>query len=112
MTATLGVPPMPSAKFTWDYYDKDGKVSTWEGTPKQFYKVLTLNRLIVLSVGAYASAQEFANSKQYPVADSFSLINDPRNEYTKIYTVDKLGNVWGGRPVLCVYLFLSYSLLG
>lgn len=34
-------------------------------------------------------------------ADSFSLINDPRNEYGKLYTVDKLGNLWGGRPVLC-----------
>jgi bleomycin hydrolase len=39
MTATLGVPPMPDAKFSWDYYDKDGKAFTWEGTPKQFYKV-------------------------------------------------------------------------
>jgi len=83
MTATLGAPPLPDAKFTWDYYDKDGKALTWEGTPKQFYK-------------------EFANSKQYPVKDSFSLINDPRNEYKKLYTVDKLGNVWGGRPVLYV----------
>ena len=34
-------------------------------------------------------------------ADSFSLINDPRNEYGKLYTVDKLGNMWGARPVLC-----------
>ncbi|KZV71198.1 peptidase C1B bleomycin hydrolase [Peniophora sp. CONT] len=82
MTATLGVPPLPDATFTWDYYDKDGKPHTWEGTPKQFYKDFT--------------------SKTYPVAESFSLINDPRNEYKKLYTVDKLGNVWGGRPVLYV----------
>jgi hypothetical protein len=34
-------------------------------------------------------------------SDSFSLINDPRNEYSRLYTVDKLGNIWGGRPVLC-----------
>ena len=33
--------------------------------------------------------------------ESFSLINDPRNDYGRLYTVDKLGNVWGGRPVLC-----------
>lgn len=39
--------------------------------------------------------------------DSFSLINDPRNEYGKLYTVDKLGNVWGGRPVLCTSFHLS-----
>ena len=28
----------------------------------------------------------------------FLLISDPRNAYSKLYTV---GNVWGGRPVLC-----------
>lgn len=49
--------------------------------------------------------QEFT-SKTYPVPDSFSLINDPRNEYKKLYTVEKLGNVWGGRPVLCEREFL------
>lgn len=44
--------------------------------------------------------QAFSN-KHYPASDSFSLINDPRNSYSKLYTVDKLGNVWGGRSVLC-----------
>ncbi|TFY65547.1 hypothetical protein EVG20_g5548 [Dentipellis fragilis] len=82
MSATLGVPPRPDDKFTWDYYDKDGKTGRWEGTPREFYKT-------------------FAN-KQYAIADSFSLINDPRNDYSKLYTVDKLGNIWGGRPVLYV----------
>ncbi|KAI0298154.1 peptidase C1B bleomycin hydrolase [Multifurca ochricompacta] len=82
MSATLGVPPQPNDKFVWDYYDKDGKAGRWEGTAKQFYAA-------------------FSN-KQYPVSDSFSLINDPRNSYSKLYTVDKLGNVWGGRPVLYV----------
>ncbi|THH17329.1 hypothetical protein EW146_g3445 [Bondarzewia mesenterica] len=82
MSATLGVPPHPDAKFVWDYYDKDGKAGTWEGTAREFYK-------------------SFAN-KQYPVSDSFSLIHDPRNPYSKLYTVDKLGNVWSGRPVLYV----------
>ncbi|KAI5115428.1 hypothetical protein M0805_002825 [Coniferiporia weirii] len=42
------------------------------------------------------------SSKQYPPLESFSLINDPRNEYKKLYTVDSLGNIWGGRPVLYV----------
>jgi len=82
MTATLGVPPLPNADFTWDYYDKDGKPHTWTGTPREFYKAFV--------------------SKQYPPADSFSLINDPRNAYKKLYTVDKLGNIWGGRSVLYV----------
>ncbi|KAI0745719.1 peptidase C1B bleomycin hydrolase [Earliella scabrosa] len=82
MSATLGVVPKPDEEFTWDYYDKDGKPGSWTGTPKQFYKT-------------------FAYDKYSPV-DSFSLINDPRNEYGKLYTVDKLGNLWGARPVLYV----------
>ncbi|KAI0775763.1 peptidase C1B bleomycin hydrolase [Trametes elegans] len=82
ISATLGVPPKPEEKFTWDYYDKDGKAGTWTGTPREFYKA-------------------FAYEKYSP-ANSFSLINDPRNEYGKLYTVDKLGNIWGGRPVLYV----------
>lgn len=82
MSATLGVPPQPDEKFVWDYYDKNGKPGSWEGTAREFYK-------------AFAS-------KQYPVSESFSLINDPRNAYSTLYTVDKLGNLWGGRSVLYV----------
>jgi len=82
MSATLGVPPRANEKFVWEYYDTDGKVNRWEGTPVEYYKAF--------------------RSKAYPPADSFSLINDPRNEYSKLYTVDKLGNIWGGRPVLYV----------
>ncbi|KAI0630402.1 peptidase C1B bleomycin hydrolase [Trametes polyzona] len=82
MSATLGVPPRPDERLTWDYYDKDGKPASWTGTPREFYK-------------AYAY-------DKYSPADSFSLINDPRNQYGELYTVDKLGNLWGGRPVLYV----------
>ena len=81
MSATLGTAPKPDEAFTWDYYDKDGKAQSWTGTPREFYR-------------AFAS-------KTYPPASAFSLINDPRNEYGKLYTVDKLGNLWGARPVLC-----------
>ncbi|KAH9949001.1 peptidase C1B bleomycin hydrolase [Amylocystis lapponica] len=82
MSATLGVPLKQDTKFTWDYYDKDGKAGHWEGTPLEFYKT-------------------FATDKHSP-SESFSLINDPRNEYGKLYSVDRLGNVWGGREVLYV----------
>jgi aminopeptidase C len=37
MAATLGAPPAPDAKFTWDYYDADEKPHSWTGTPKQFF---------------------------------------------------------------------------
>ncbi|RDB16670.1 Cysteine proteinase 1, mitochondrial [Hypsizygus marmoreus] len=82
LTATLGVPPSPDEKFVWEYIDADAKVGKWEGTPVEYSK-------------AFAS-------KPYLPSDSFSLINDPRNEYSKLYTVDKLGNIWGGRPILYV----------
>ncbi|KAH7913143.1 peptidase C1B, bleomycin hydrolase, partial [Hygrophoropsis aurantiaca] len=81
MSATLGVPPKPDVPFTWEYYTEDGKYAKWEGTPIQFYKSF---------------------SGKYAPVESFSLINDPRNEYNKLYTVDKLGNIWGERPVLYV----------
>lgn len=77
MSATLGVPPKANAPFVWDYYDKDSKPHSWSGTPKEFYAA-------------------FLDKKAIP-SESFSLINDPRNEYGKLYTVDRLGNVWGGR---------------
>jgi len=82
MTATLGVPPNPNKKFVWEYIDTDEKVSRWEGSPKDYF-------------------EQFA-SKPFSPLDSFSLINDPRNEFSKLYTVDKLGNMWGGRPILYV----------
>ncbi|KAF9051026.1 peptidase C1B, bleomycin hydrolase [Hymenopellis radicata] len=82
MTATLGVPPLPGSKFVWDYYDSDGKPGQFNGTATEFFE-------------KYAS-------KPYAPKDSFSLVNDPRNEYSKLYTVDKLGNIWGGRPVMYV----------
>jgi len=82
LTATLGVPPSPEEKFTYEYVDKAGAAKVWEGTPKQFYNQFT--------------------SKAYPATEAFSLINDPRNAYGKRYTVNKLGNIWGGRPVLYV----------
>ncbi len=43
-------------------------------------------------------------------AESFSLINDPRNSYKKLYTVNRLGNIWGGRPVLCRFHFTTPNL--
>ncbi|RXK40742.1 hypothetical protein M231_01994 [Tremella mesenterica] len=80
LSITLGSPPKPTEKLTWEYYDKAGKFHSWTGTPVEFY-------------GA------FAKRKGMQPKSSFSLINDPRNSYETLYTVQRLGNVWGGRPV-------------
>ncbi|CAA7261849.1 unnamed protein product [Cyclocybe aegerita] len=82
LTATLGVPPPPNKRFIWDYVDSEDKAARWVGSPKDYF-------------------EQFA-SKPFSPLDSFSLINDPRNEYNKLYTVDKLGNIWNGRPILYV----------
>lgn len=80
LTACLGVPPSPTEAFTWEYYDKDSKARSWTGTPREFYKT-------------------FAEGGKHKPTEAFSLINDPRNEYGRLYSVDRLGNVWGGKPV-------------
>lgn len=77
LVLTLGVPPNPNEKFTWDYTDKDGKYNSITATPLEFYHD---------HVGFKAS-------------EHFSLVNDPRNEYMKHLTVDRLGNVVGGIPI-------------
>ena len=79
---TLGTSSKPDEPFSWDYHDKDNKYHSWTGTPKDF-------------------CDQFGKRKNMDPKDSFSLINDPRKEYEKLYTDDRLGNVWGGRPILC-----------
>lgn len=83
LAITLGAPPKANEEFTWEYYSGEGKTRKYHkitSTPLKFYK-------------------EYA---QVDVSRGISLINDPRNDYNKLYTVDRLGNVVGGRPVLYV----------
>lgn len=90
LTITLGDAPKPDQPFTWEYYDKSGKFHSWSGTPKEYY-------------------HQFCKRKNMDPKDSFSLINDPRNAYEKLYTVDRLGNVTGGRDILCKSCLLFCS---
>lgn len=74
---------IPAKTFTWEYYDKSKKFqSIGPLTPKEFY--------------------ERHVKPVFNVDDKVCLVTDPRpsNEYGKSYTVDCLGNVIGGRPVL------------
>ncbi|EWC45480.1 hypothetical protein DRE_00879 [Drechslerella stenobrocha 248] len=74
----FGPPPKPDERFTWEFRDKLGKFHSYPGlTPLSFFKDY---------VGYNAPAH-------------FSLINDPRHEYGKLYTVYRLNNVAGGRPI-------------
>ena len=50
LSATLGVVPRPDEQFTWEYYDKEGKFSSWSGTPKQFYKTFAYDKYSVMAL--------------------------------------------------------------
>jgi bleomycin hydrolase len=69
MVLAFGRPPKPDDSFEWTYADKDGKYHRLKTTPIEFYK-----------------------TSEFKAEDHFSLINDPRNEYNKLYTVDRLKN--------------------
>jgi bleomycin hydrolase len=84
LNIALGTPPKATDKLTWDYYDRDKKFHSWSGTPLAFH-------------------DQFGKRKGMDPKDSFSLINDPRNEYEKLYSVYRLGNVHGGRPIRCKF---------
>ncbi|TIB65582.1 hypothetical protein E3P78_00427 [Wallemia ichthyophaga] len=77
----FGPPPSVDEEFVFEYKDKNNKVNSIKTTPLGF-------------------TDKYLNN--FRVNDWYSLINDPRNEYSKLYTVDKLQNVVGGRPVLYV----------
>ncbi len=82
LSIALGSPPRPDETLKWDYYGRDEKFHSWRGSPREFY-------------------EQFGRRKGMDPKDSFSLVNDPRNEFAKVYTVKRLGNVWGGRIVKC-----------
>lgn len=75
----LGIPP---DTLFWEYYSEKAYKSHGPITPKEFYEKLV--------------------KPVFDIDNKVCLINDPRssNEYGKLYTVDCLGNVVGGRAVL------------
>lgn len=77
ISLALGSPPKPNDSFVWEFTDKDGKYKYFETNPKDFYKTHI----------------------RYDASKQFSLINDPRNPYDSLYTVDRLNNIYGGKPV-------------
>lgn len=81
---SLGSPPAPTDSFTWEFRDKNGKFFSFETSPKDFYETYV----------------------RYDVSKRFSLIHDPRNDYNTLYTVDRLNNVYEGKPIEYVNLEL------
>ncbi|GAA5795007.1 peptidase C1B, bleomycin hydrolase [Helicostylum pulchrum] len=75
LVISLGEPP---SQFDWETTDKNGKyIGIHHLTPKKFFREVVA----------------------YPISETLSLINDPRNHINALYTVDRLGNVVGGKPI-------------
>ncbi|OJJ01762.1 hypothetical protein ASPVEDRAFT_41356 [Aspergillus versicolor CBS 583.65] len=86
VTILLGPPPNPDEPFVWQYYNAEGKAREIRQTPLEFGR------------------QAFSQSSRSRISPDwlFSLVNDPRNEYNRLLTVDKLGNVVEGQPLTYV----------
>lgn len=61
----------------FDYYDKNKKCHRIESTPLEFYRKYVV----------------------YDCSQTISLVHDPRYPAPSLSTVDRLGNVVGGRPI-------------
>lgn len=75
LTGVLGVPP---TDFDWQWTDSAGA----------FHRV-----------GRMTGQQFMARYVDLPLQEYVCLVNDPRNPYGQTYTVDRLGNLVGGREV-------------
>lgn len=84
LTLTLGPPPSATEKFTWTFADKNGKAREVQTTPLEFARDI------------YSAEFRVTHST---ITNMVSLVNDPRNDYMSLLTVDRLGNVVGGRGI-------------
>lgn len=96
LTIMLGPPPGPDAKFSWQFHDANGNYRHVSLTPKDFASSLSSKEVVRACAGT-------------DVEELFSLVNDPRNPYGTLLTVDRLGNVVNGRPVTYVNVDMEVS---
>lgn len=85
ITILLGPPPVPTENMTWEFYDADKKFVSVTATP--------------LELAAEVTDPTDESTLGARVGRMFSLSNDPRNEYNRLLSVDRLNNVISGRPV-------------
>lgn len=84
LTLTLGPPPAPTEPFVWQFADKTGKAKEVRATPLDF--------------AADIWSSEFRVSSSV-ISGLVSLVHDPRNPPLSLLTVDRLGNIVGGRGI-------------
>ncbi|KAH7037364.1 peptidase C1B, bleomycin hydrolase [Microdochium trichocladiopsis] len=93
LTVTLGPPPSSTDKFVWEYLDKDQKPHTLHATPLEFARD-------IWSPGYRVASAE-------TIASLVSLVHDPRHEPLTLMTVDRLGNIVGGRGVTYINVSMA-----
>ncbi|KAK7756634.1 bleomycin hydrolase [Diatrype stigma] len=87
----LGPPPSPSDPFAWTYQDASGRARTVTKTPREFARDITPQEAPLRTLLTPAA-----------IASYVSLVHDPRHPALRLLTVDRLGNVVGGRGVTYV----------
>ncbi|KAI0399510.1 peptidase C1-like family protein [Xylaria palmicola] len=88
LTLTLGPPPASDEVFEWDFLDKNGQAHTVRKTPLEFARDIAAT---VPGSGLRLSSDA--------IRAMVSLVHDPRHPPLSLMTVDRLGNVVGGRGV-------------
>ncbi|KAA8635292.1 hypothetical protein SMACR_01602 [Sordaria macrospora] len=87
LTITLGPPPPATSEFTWSFTDRHGTARTVRSTPQAFAKDI------------YSSSGGPLRITSSSIARMVSLVHDPRHPPLTLMTVDRLGNVVGGRNI-------------
>ncbi|TRX88487.1 hypothetical protein FHL15_010602 [Xylaria flabelliformis] len=96
LTLTLGPPPASDQAFQWDFLDKNGQAQTVRKTPLEFARDITTT--------IPGSALRISNEA---IKAMVSLVHDPRHEPLSLMTVDRLGNIVGGRGITYINVEMS-----
>lgn len=94
----------PPKTFTWRFKGKSSKKKKKGEVDEQKEDMEEKDSKDLQEFSDLTPIQFLKEYVPYNVSGNISLINDPRNPFGRTYTVDRLGNVVGGRKV--VYLNL------
>ncbi|KAH8886753.1 peptidase C1B, bleomycin hydrolase [Thozetella sp. PMI_491] len=94
LCVTLGPPPPVDKEFSWNFLDKTNKAQIVRLTPTAFAKDIYSSQLRLTSD---------------TISSMVSLVHDPRNAPLTLLTVDRLGNIVGGRGI--TYIGVTMDIL-
>ncbi|KAI0203384.1 peptidase C1-like family protein [Astrocystis sublimbata] len=99
LTLTLGPPPACTEPFTWEFLNRHGQARTVRMTPREFADAID-GTVFVAWVGGPPKRVHSISTKA--IEEMVSLVHDPRHAPLTRMTVDRLGNVVGGRAITYV----------